>query len=72
MCCDIRKVRPLRKKLGSVDAWITGQRRDQSVTRSALEVVEWDAQFEIVKINPLAAWTERPSVGLCDKKQCPL
>jgi phosphoadenosine phosphosulfate reductase len=57
-CCQTRKVRPLRRKLASVDAWITGLRRDQSITRSGLDVVEWDAQFEIVKINPLAAWTE--------------
>lgn len=58
LCCKVRKVLPLRKKLSSMDAWITGQRRDQSVTRTAMDVVEWDAQFEIVKINPLAAWTE--------------
>ncbi len=58
LCCDIRKVRPLRKKLESVGAWITGQRRDQSMTRSGLETVEWDAQFEKIKINPLALWTE--------------
>jgi phosphoadenosine phosphosulfate reductase len=58
LCCDIRKVRPLRKKLASVDAWITGQRREQSVTRTGLDVVEWDAQFNNIKINPLAAWTE--------------
>lgn len=58
LCCDIRKVRPLRKKLASVKAWITGQRRDQSVTRSELETVELDPQFAIIKINPLADWTE--------------
>jgi phosphoadenosine phosphosulfate reductase len=57
-CCTIRKVRPLRKKLATVDAWITGLRREQSATRSSLDMVEWDAQFHLVKINPLAEWTE--------------
>jgi phosphoadenosine phosphosulfate reductase len=57
-CCDTRKVAPLRNKLGSADAWITGQRRGQSVTRMDLEAVEWDAQFGIFKINPLALWSE--------------
>jgi phosphoadenosine phosphosulfate reductase len=71
LCCDIRKVRPLRKKLASVDAWITGQRRSQSVTRSSLETVEWDAQFEIVKINPLADWTEDQVWEYVKKKNVP-
>lgn len=61
-CCQIRKVEPLRRKLRELDAWITGQRRDQSLTRQDLQVVELDAQFEgrrgaLVKFNPLALWT---------------
>lgn len=61
-CCSIRKVVPLRRKLTQVDAWITGQRRDQSPgTRSNVAVVEHDRAFstpehELVKFNPLAAW----------------
>ncbi len=62
-CCAIRKVEPLKRALNSVNAWITGQRRDQSPgTRSALETVEVDKTFSrpgrtLVKFNPLAAWT---------------
>jgi thioredoxin-dependent adenylylsulfate APS reductase len=59
LCCDVRKVRPLRRVLTTMDAWITGLRRDQYNTRSAIHVVERDtAHDDIVKINPLANWTE--------------
>jgi phosphoadenosine phosphosulfate reductase len=57
LCCDVRKVRPLKRALSSTDAWITGLRREQSVTRSSLEAVEWDEAFGIFKINPLWNWT---------------
>jgi phosphoadenosine phosphosulfate reductase len=58
-CCGVRKVEPLRRALGTVDAWITGLRREQAVTRAALPVVEWDATHGIVKVNPIAAWSEQ-------------
>lgn len=57
-CCGIRKVEPLNRALAGMKAWITGLRREQSVTRSELQVVEIDeAHGGIVKINPLAGWT---------------
>lgn len=56
-CCQIRKVEPLRRVLSGQDAWITGQRREQSVTRDALADEEFDAVFGLQKFNPLAAWT---------------
>ncbi len=57
-CCGIRKVEPLNRALADLDAWITGQRREQSVTRRTLDIVETDASHhDIVKINPLARWT---------------
>ncbi len=62
-CCDIRKVEPLRRALSTLDAWVTGQRRDQSPgTRSAVPVIQHDPTFsapgrELVKFNPLANWT---------------
>jgi phosphoadenosine phosphosulfate reductase len=62
-CCGIRKVEPLRRKLATLNAWATGQRRDQSpATRSAIAVVERDRTFGgagevLVKINPLASWS---------------
>lgn len=58
-CCYIRKVEPLSRALGDVDAWITGLRRSQSATRHELMNVEIDeAHGGILKINPLADWSE--------------
>ncbi len=56
-CCYVRKVEPLRRALAGLDAWITGQRREQSLTRARLNPVEWDESHGMVKINPLADWT---------------
>jgi phosphoadenosine phosphosulfate reductase len=61
-CCGIRKVEPLRRKLATLDAWITGQRRDQNPTRAELDEVEMDTAFStpehpLVKFNPLANWS---------------
>ena len=57
-CCDARKVVPLRRALASLGAWVTGIRRDQTPDRANARVVEWDGRFGLVKVNPLAAWTE--------------
>lgn len=62
-CCGIRKVGPLSRKLATLDAWITGQRHDQSPdTRAHVPVVQQDKVFSgpdraLVKVNPLANWT---------------
>jgi len=59
-CCRIRKVEPLARALSTADAWITGIRRDQSVTRSDVAVVEVDETHGgIAKINPLINWSEQ-------------
>ncbi|WP_164014614.1 phosphoadenylyl-sulfate reductase [Pyxidicoccus trucidator] len=58
-CCAIRKVEPLRRALAGREAWVTGLRREQSVTRTAVEVAELDASHGLLKLNPLAAWTQR-------------
>ncbi|MGQ0655230.1 MAG: phosphoadenylyl-sulfate reductase [Betaproteobacteria bacterium] len=57
-CCEIRKVEPLARALAGKRAWITGQRRSQAATRTALAESEFDAQHGIEKFNPLAAWSE--------------
>jgi len=57
-CCNVRKMKPLRKVLNTVDAWICGLRREQSITRTAVELVSWDAEFGIYKICPLFDWSE--------------
>ncbi len=57
-CCGLRKVEPLNRALQDMDAWITGQRREQSVTRAELKVIETDTSHgDITKINPLANWS---------------
>jgi phosphoadenosine phosphosulfate reductase len=62
-CCGIRKVMPLRKKLNTLDAWITGQRKDQSPgTRADVPVIEKDGAFStdkhtLIKFNPLSFWS---------------
>lgn len=56
-CCYMRKVLPLKKFLSDKKAWITGVRRNQSETRQKTEIIEWDPVNKVVKINPLATWT---------------
>ncbi|MBA4492781.1 phosphoadenylyl-sulfate reductase [Paenactinomyces guangxiensis] len=56
-CCRMRKVEPLKQILSGYQGWITGIRREQSITRAHTEVVEWDAGFGLIKLNPLAFWT---------------
>ncbi|MCA9643722.1 MAG: phosphoadenylyl-sulfate reductase [Polyangiaceae bacterium] len=63
-CCGVRKVAPLRRALANYSAWMTGQRRDQSPTRSAVEILEADATFSgvgpvLYKFNPLAGWSQQ-------------
>lgn len=56
-CCQIRKVEPLTRVLKNYSAWVTGIRRDQAPTRANAKHMEWDGKFELLKFNPLAAWT---------------
>jgi phosphoadenosine phosphosulfate reductase len=62
-CCDARKVDPLKRALNTVDAWITGQRKDQSPgTRANVPVIQKDPTFgtgNLIKFNPLANWTSK-------------
>jgi phosphoadenosine phosphosulfate reductase len=58
-CCDLRKVEPLRRKLDGLRAWITSIRRDQTASRANAGKIEWDRQFGLVKINPIADWSSR-------------
>jgi phosphoadenosine phosphosulfate reductase len=56
-CCNLRKVEPLRRKLATLDAWVTAIRRDQTSARAAIRKIDWDQKFDLVKISPLADWT---------------
>jgi len=57
-CCDVRKIRPLRRVLSKLDAWVTGIRRDQNVSRAGIVKLHLDhANGGLIKANPLADWT---------------
>jgi phosphoadenosine phosphosulfate reductase len=57
-CCRLRKVAPLGKALRGYSAWVTGLRRVEAPTRANAPLISWDKAFGLVKINPLAAWTD--------------
>jgi phosphoadenosine phosphosulfate reductase len=57
-CCSVRKVNPLRRALKGLSAWVCGLRKEQTEIRSTIEKIEWDQNFGLYKINPLAEWTE--------------
>ncbi len=72
-CCRIRKVEPLNRALDPLAGWITGLRREQSVTRTDLTPLEIDAPHGgIVKINPLIAWTEAEVWAYAEKRRIPV
>ena len=57
-CCALRKVAPLAEALEPYVAWASGLRRDESASRADVKVVSWDPKRAMVKINPIAAWTQ--------------
>ena len=57
-CCAMRKVAPLRAGLAGYDAWVTGVRRVESPTRADTPLVSYDETFQLLKVNPLAAWSD--------------
>lgn len=57
-CCEVRKLEPLRRAFHTLDAWICGLRKEQSVTRKDMHKIEWDGNHNILKINPLISWSE--------------
>ena len=58
LCCELRKVEPNRRALDGKSAWVSGLRRDQSEGRADTPIVSWNQKFGVVKLNPLANWTE--------------
>jgi phosphoadenosine phosphosulfate reductase len=58
LCCHIRKIEPLKRAFAGLDAWICGLRREQSITRKDVRLVEWDENNGLIKVNPLIEWTE--------------
>jgi phosphoadenosine phosphosulfate reductase len=56
-CCFIRKIEPLNRALQGADVWITGLRAEQSDNRADMPMIEWDAQKNLYKINPIIDWS---------------
>ena len=57
-CCRVRKIEPLKRALNGKDAWITGIRSEQSITRSDTKLIDRDPTFNLDKISPLLDWTD--------------
>ena len=58
LCCSLRKVQPLAQTLAGYLAWGSGVRRDESPARADTRLVDWDAKRGMIKVNPIAAWTD--------------
>jgi phosphoadenosine phosphosulfate reductase len=58
LCCALRKVVPLEQALSNHQAWVTGMRREDAPTRTDIDLVGWDDRRQMVKLNPLAAWSQ--------------
>jgi phosphoadenosine phosphosulfate reductase len=65
-CCRLRKVVPLGKSLSGYSAWVTGLRRVEAPTRANAQLVSFDEAFKLVKINPLATWTDEDMQSYID------
>lgn len=70
-CCKIRKLNPLRRALEPYKAWICGLRKEQSVTREGVKVVEWDGLHQMFKINPLAEWSTEQMLNYIKEREIP-
>ncbi|HKI36523.1 MAG TPA: phosphoadenylyl-sulfate reductase [Gemmataceae bacterium] len=70
-CCYDRKVVPLLRAVVGHDAWISAIRKDQTEDRARAAVVQWDARFGLVKVNPLLGWTKREVWGFVVKNEVP-
>lgn len=65
-CCRLRKVQPLTKALSGYSAWVTGIRRVEAPTRANAPLISWDKAFGLVKINPIAAWSDEEMQAYID------
>jgi phosphoadenosine phosphosulfate reductase len=72
LCCSLRKVQPLARTLAGFAAWGSGIRRDESPTRAGTRLVDWDAKRGMVKVNPIAAWTQDDVDAYIERHQVPV
>jgi len=72
LCCSLRKVQPLATTLAGFSAWGSGVRRDESSARAGTRLVDWDAKRGMVKVNPVAAWTQADVDAYIARHQIPV
>lgn len=70
-CCRVRKLVPLKRAFEGLDVWICGLRKDQSITRQGVRLVEWDEGNQLIKLNPLIHFTEEEVWEYIKKNQVP-
>lgn len=70
-CCSVRKIEPLKRAFEGLEVWVCGLRREQSPTRAAMQVVEWDQGNKMLKINPLIDWSEAQTWDFIKKEGIP-
>jgi len=71
LCCQIRKIEPLRRALNGMKIWISGVRKEQSVTRQEFELIDWDESHKVIKLLPLVDWTESQVWDYLKEKKIP-
>ena len=72
LCCALRKVEPIKRELAGYEAWVTGIRREDNALRAHAGLVEWDHTHQMVKINPLAAWSFDDLTDYASEHQVPI
>jgi len=70
-CCHVRKLEPLKRAFEGLDVWICGLRKDQSITRQGVQLVEWDEGNQLIKLNPLIHFSEEEVWEYIKKNQVP-
>ena len=71
-CCAMRKVEPINRELAGYEAWVTGLRREDNALRAHTPVVEWDEAHQMVKVNPIAAWSLDELMAYVERHQVPV
>jgi phosphoadenosine phosphosulfate reductase len=71
-CCGVRKIQPLKKALAGKKVWITGLRAEQSDHRGTIAPIEYDSNFDLIKIHPLLYWSWEDVLSFIEKNGIPV
>lgn len=70
-CCHIRKVKPMKRALKGYEVWISGLRKEQALSRTDIDIVEYDENYGLIKVNPIYNWTEKQVWDYINAKNIP-